>query len=135
MRALLVALVLCLASASVALGQTVRLAEQRIEQRDARVILTWRTAAEVGVQGYEVLRRSASTGGEYVRLGDVSVHGTTRAYEFVDDGLYKNATVQADYQVVAVLAGGVRQVLFAAQVNYTTTGLRRTWGSLKAMFQ
>ena len=135
MRSFLAVLVLCLASASVALGQTVRLAEQRIEQRDARVIVTWRTAAEVGVQGYEVLRRSASTGGEYMRLGDVAVHGTNRPYEFVDDGLYKNAVVQADYQVVAVLAGGVRQVLFAAQVNYTTTGLRRTWGSLKAMFQ
>ena len=135
MRSFLAVLVLCLASASVALGQTVRLAEQRIEQRDARVIVTWRTAAEVGVQGYEVLRRSASTGGEYMRLGDVAVHGTNRPYEFADDGLYKNAVVQADYQVVAVLAGGVRQVLFAAQVNYTTTGLRRTWGSLKAMFQ
>ena len=135
MRSFLAVLVLCLASASVALGQTVRLAEQRIEQRDARVIVTWRTAAEVGVQGYEVLRRSASTGGEYMRLGDVAVHGTNRPYEFVDDGLYQNAVVQADYQVVAVLLGGVRQVLFAAQVNYTTTGLRRTWGSLKAMFQ
>ena len=135
MRSLLLALVLCVASATAAVAQTVRLAEQRVEQRESRVVVTWRTSVEVGVQGYEVLRRSAATGGEYLRLGDVAVHGAGRAYEFIDNDLYKNATAMADYQVVAVLGGGVRQVLFAAQVNYTTTGLRRTWGSLKAMFQ
>ena len=135
MRSLLVLFVLVLAGAAPAWAQSVRIGEQRVEQREARVVVTWRTEVEVGVQGYEVLRRSAATGGEYRRLGSVAAHGAGRGYEFVDDDLYKNTSSMADYQVIAVLASGVRQTLFAAQVNYTTTGLRRTWGSLKAMFQ
>lgn len=135
MRSLLVVLVLALAGVSAAQAQAVRLGEQRVEQREARVVVTWRTDAETGVREFEVLRRSAATGGDYLRLGVVSAHGIGRSYEFVDDDLYKNTTSMADYQVVAVLANGTRQLLFGAQINYTTTGLRRTWGSLKAMFQ
>lgn len=135
MRSFLALLVLVLAGAAPVLAQSVRLGEQRVEQREARVFVTWRTDTEVGVQAYEVLRRSAATGSEFRRLGSVAAHGTGRTYEFVDDDLFKNASSMADYQVVAVLASGVRQTLFGAQVNYTTTGLRRTWGSLKAMFQ
>lgn len=135
MRSLLVVLVLVLAGVSSAQAQAVRLGEQRVEQREARVVVTWRTDTEVGVQGYEVMRRSAATGDQYRSLGSVAAHGAGRAYEFVDDDLYKNTSSMADYQVVAVLAGGGRQLLFGAQINYTTTGLRRTWGSLKAMFQ
>jgi len=122
-------------SAPVALAQSVRLDTWRVDKDRAQVHLVWQTQAESGVQGYEVRRRAPTSGSEFMSLGEVRGHGAGRAYDYTDDDLYKNAQSMAEYQVWVVFTTGVKQPLFSAQVNYTTTGLRRTWGSLKAMFQ
>lgn len=134
MRVFLLLLVLAL-GAPVALAQSVRLGEWRVEKERAQVKLVWQTVTEAGVQGFEVRRRAPTSGSEFFSLGEVRSHGAGRTYDFTDDDLYKNAQAMAQYQVWVVFTNGVRQPLFTAEVNYTSTGLRRTWGSLKAMFQ
>jgi hypothetical protein len=134
MRPLLLLLLLAIVVPA-ALAQSVRLGAWRVEKERAQVKLVWQTEAEAGVQSYEVRRRAPTSGSEFLSLGDVRSHGAGRTYDFTDDDLYKNAQAMAQYQVWVVFTNGVRQPLFTAEVNYTSTGLRRTWGSLKAMFQ
>ncbi len=129
-------LVLLLASAPAAFAQSVRLDSWRVDKDRAQVRLVWETQTEASVQGYEIRRRAVATGGEFAALGELRSHGPASPYTFTDDDLYKASGQQmAEYQVWVVFTNGGKQSLFSAQVNYTSTGLRRTWGSLKAMFQ
>ncbi len=119
---------------TVAAQQTVQLEYKRVEQVQNRVMLIWQTVAEPGVAAYEIRRRTPTSMG-LVLLQTVAAHGVGKPYTYTDTELYKETSDMADYDVTAVYQNGTRSALFTAQVNYTTTGLRRTWGSLKAMFQ
>lgn len=127
---LMIALLLCGAASA----QQARLASHKVEKVQNRVTVTWQTELEQDVEGYELMRKTP-TSTNYVALSKLPAHGPNKAYSYTDNELYKEASAMADYQLVVVYRNGVRQTLFTAQVNYTSTGLRRTWGSLKAMFQ
>ena len=111
-----------------------RLASRAVRNEGGSVRVTWTMSDEAGVSAYRVLRSTPTSNGDFVRLQDVVPHGVDRPYEYVDRDLYKEASSLAEYKVVAVRAEGLWEV-FVAQVNYTATGIRRTWGSIKAMFQ
>jgi hypothetical protein len=59
----------------------------------------------------------------------------SKPYSFRDDQVYKSAADQLDYRLEVVYENGLREVLVTKSLNYTTTAIRRTWGSIKAMFQ
>ena len=128
---LTMALLLC----GAAQAQQVRLASPpKVEKVQNRVTLTWQAETEQEVAAYEIQRKTPTSMG-HVLLHTLPAHGPGKAYTYTDADLYKEVSALADYQLVAVYRNGSRQAIFNVQVNYTTTGLRRTWGSLKAMFQ
>lgn len=126
----LMALLLC----GTAAAQGARLGQHEARTEGTRVVLTWQTEAEPDVVAYEIFRRTPTSTG-FVLLHTLAAHGAGKPYVFTDTNLYKEASALAEYRVEAVYRAGTRQSLFTEQVNYTTTGIRRTWGSLKAMFQ
>lgn len=129
------ALLVCVAAPGAA-QDGVRLASFRARPETNGVRLEWTMEAEPGVVAFDLRRRTPTSNGAYVTVATVRPHGASRLYEFVDGTLYKDTgAALAEYQLEATFAGGVRIELRTAQVNYTTTGIRRTWGSIKAMFQ
>ncbi len=138
LRALFVLALMLPLAGGTAHAQQAKLLSQKVEKVQNRVAVTWEMEVEVGVKRYE-LRRRTSASPAFVLLATISPQGPSRPYQYVDAELYKDASQMADYELTAVLTvanqSEVRQTLFTAQVNYTSTGLRRTWGSLKAMFQ
>lgn len=137
MKAISAALVLLLllTAASVTVGD-VRLKYFRIEKENTAVVLNWEAELEVDVLEYEVLRRTPYTNGQFARVKTLPVHGAGRSYRVVDDQVYKDGLEeQVHYQLVAVFKDGVVKELGAESINYTSTAARRTWGSIKAMFQ
>ena len=127
-------LALSLLLCGAASAQQARLASHKVENVQNRVLVTWQTEVEVDVAAYEIRRRTPTSTG-FVLLTTVQAQGAGKPYAYTDGDLYKEISAMADYELTAVYHNGTRQLLFTAQVNYTTTGLRRTWGSLKAMFQ
>ena len=87
---------------------------------------------------YEVQRRSTFSNGQFVTVQETTAQGVNRRYEYKDDQVFKSAAAATrdvvDYRLVAVYQSGARQILASQSVNYTSTALRRTWGSIKAMF-
>ena len=71
----------------------------------------------------------------FVQVHQVDAHGPNRGYGFRDTQVYKTGSDKLDYQLEAVYMNGVREVVRSESMNYTSTAVRRTWGSLKAMFQ
>jgi hypothetical protein len=81
------------------------------------------------------MRRSPNSNDQFVRVHTALAHGVGQEYDFVDTQVFKSSSDKLDYRLDAVYANGVREAVRTESVNYTSTAVRRTWGSLKAMFQ
>lgn len=131
-RAALIGSVLLL-TAAVSL-QGVRLSSFDVQPRGDDFEISWQTDLEDGVAGFELHRRTSTTNNEFILIGSHESHGVGRIYSLMDDQIFKSSSELIDYRLQAVLADGSRQVLRIESVNYTPTAIRRTWGSIKAMF-
>ena len=111
-----------------------RLSYFNVETQGNEFVLTWETDLEDQVDEFELHRRTSTTNNNFVLVDSHPAHGTQRTYTLRDDQVFKSASELVDYRLQAVLTDGSRQVLVVRSVNYTPTAIRRTWGSIKAMF-
>jgi hypothetical protein len=131
---LLIFLLLILTGASVLTGK-VRLTSFSVQEEGRDFVITWQSDLEEDLRQFEIMRKTPYSNDQYVRVFEAPAHGANRAYQFRDSQVFKAGSDKVDYQLEAVYSNGVREVLKTQSMNYTTTAVRRTWGSLKAMFQ
>lgn len=128
-------MVILLAAASMAaFSYTVRLNYFDVQRQNNDFLLTWQAEVEEDVQVYEVYRKTAFAT-DYTLVKKVPPHGVRKQYQLLDNQVYKVLTEQLDYRLDAVFTNGLRQQVAERKINYTPTAVRRTWGSIKAMFQ
>ncbi len=125
--------VLVLTAAS--FGYGVKLEYFQIVPEGRDFVVKWQMETEDEVREYELTRRTPYSNQQFVKVQALSAHGTGVPYEFRDDQVYKSASDQLDYRLEVVYQNGLREVVLTQSVNYTSTAIRRTWGSIKAMFQ
>ncbi|MEZ4701877.1 MAG: hypothetical protein R2834_16180 [Rhodothermales bacterium] len=113
----------------------VQLAFFRVSEDPGGMVVSWQVDTEDEVKEYELLRMTRFTNNRFVKVESFPPHGVNKAYSFKDSQIFKASTEQVDYQLEVVYANGQREQLAREQVNYTSTAIRRTWGSIKAMFQ
>jgi len=113
----------------------VRLSYFNVEETSPSFVITWLSEEETDVREYALQRRTIHTNGVFVPLQTLPVHGTGKEYRYEDDQVFKSEAEQVDYRLEAVFTNGLRQVLVSRSIHYTPTAVRRTWGSIKAMFQ
>lgn len=116
----------------------VKLSFIKIEKQNSDIVLTWQVSVEEGVLRYEVLRRTQFSNGLFLKVAEVAPHGVGKLYQFRDDQVYKTTSEQVEYRIEAVYtdgAGEIRESFPLQSIDYTPTAVRRTWGSIKAMFQ
>lgn len=116
------------------LGQ-VRLSAFEIRSEGSDFRISWTTELEEEVRQFEIMRRTPNSNDQFVKVYTAPAQGTGQGYAFLDTQVFKSGSDKVDYQLEAVYANGVREVVRAESMNYTSTAVRRTWGSLKAMFQ
>lgn len=104
------------------------------------IMLKWVTTLEVGVDHYE-LKRKMINDSDFKFLTNVNtastLGSTNKVYKYTDKSVFKSTTGSEPvvYALYAVFSDGQVKYIGQAEVNYTTTAIRRTWGSIKAMFQ
>ena len=130
----LVILLLCAAFGPMMAGD-VQMSFFRISEEGNNIIVTWQTQEELEVKEYELYRMTRLTNRQFVKIQSISPHGTDKPYIYRDDQVFKSSSELVDYRLEVVYQNGVREQLAREQVNYTSTAIRRTWGSIKAMFQ
>lgn len=130
---LYILLVLLLAGAGT-MAYEVRLNYFKVERENNDFVLTWQAEKEEDVRHYE-LHRKTSFAADFALVQRLTAHGAQKEYRFVDDQVYKSAAEELDYRLDAVFSNGLRQQVASKKLNYTPTAIRRTWGSIKAMFQ
>ena len=107
----------------------------QISAENSDLVVTWRASVEEDLSHYILKRRTRL---DYVPLeiAQIRAHGPNKLYTYRDSGIYKTAEETVEYELVAVASDGRTELSVAKlQTAYTPTAVRRTWGSIKAMFQ
>ena len=98
-------------------------------------ILSWEAAEEDAVLSYELERKTTFSNNEFLLVKAVPARGRDIQYQHRDAQIFKaGGSDVVDYRLMAIYSTGAREILVTKSVNYTPTALRRTWGSIKAMF-
>lgn len=129
------ALLIVVSAASPWSAGKVQLTFFRVSEDPVGMIVTWQVDEEEEVREYELQRMTRFTNNRFVKVESFLPHGIDKSYTFKDTQIFKASTEQVDYQLEVVYTNGLRELLAREQVNYTSTAIRRTWGSIKAMFQ
>ncbi|MBL0174868.1 MAG: hypothetical protein IPP94_06345 [Ignavibacteria bacterium] len=96
--------------------------------------LEWKTRAENSVQVFELQRR-AGWQGEYLTIATMEPKGSNSFYEYVDRSAYKQQDNVYTYRLRIVDAGGPAAYSNEVSVSHSVSSVKRTWGSIKAMFR
>ena len=106
-----------------------------VEQQGPEFVVKWKASVEQDVHSYVLTHKTSLSNEQFIEVFAADAHGPMKEYSFRDDQVYKAGAEKLDYRLQAVYSNGVREVIATKSLNYTSTAIRRTWGSLKAMFQ
>ncbi len=98
------------------------------------VTIRWMTEDESAVALFEIERRGG-TDGAFATIGTADPKGPS-LYEFVDHSAFLKAASLYQYRIKVSFSDG-RAPFYTVPltVSHTVSGVRRTWGSIKAMFR
>ena len=96
------------------------------------IIVRWISEDENGVSGYRV-ERKAGMSGPFVVLTDplITSKGNGYTYEFIDVSAFRGTDQIYQYKITAI---GTNAVYYTT-VTHNVSSVKRTWGSIKAMFR
>jgi hypothetical protein len=99
------------------------------------IVLRWISEDESAVTSFEI-ERKAGIYGQFFLLAPVSPRGSNSSYEYVDDTAFRvGAESIYQYRIKAVLSNGSAVYSEEITVVHAVSSVRRTWGSIKAMFR
>lgn len=101
--------------------------------------LKWIVEESSGVMHY-ALKRKMVRDSDFVLINTVqpSMSGSNpKEYSYIDKNVFRNnsSTEPVIYELYVSYTNGYQDFIGQAEVNYSSTAVRRTWGSIKAMFQ
>jgi hypothetical protein len=99
------------------------------------VTLEWRTRDENNVGTFEIQRRAGNSG-DFAVLATVDPQGANSSYTYVDRSAYKSSANMYVYRL-RIIDRGSDQSAYSNEITiyHSATSVKRTWGSIKAMFR
>jgi hypothetical protein len=99
------------------------------------ITIRWNTSDESGVVRFDVLRRPG-TAGDFTIVGSIDqLKGNNSSYEFVDKSAFKTTGGLYQYKVRIINGQDPAPETEIVPVAHLTNTVKRTWGSIKAMFR
>lgn len=105
--------------------------DARTEGND--IVVSWQASVESDVAEY-VLERRTQFDVQFVEMARLPPHGSNTLYSFRDERVFKVQSEQVSYRLRIINGDNSFVVTDAITIDYTPTAVRRTWGSIKAMF-
>jgi len=103
------------------------------KSENGNVKLEWKTQDESNVKQFVIERRSAQGG--FMYLQTITPKGSNSYYTYVDEAAYKTQDVVFSYRLKIVDNDGSSSYSSERFVSHSISGVKRTWGSIKAMFR
>jgi hypothetical protein len=123
---------------SVALGEVIQASSLRAQDDGNGVAVHWTSVDESGVVGY-LIERKAGGSGTFVPLVSqaIQVKGNNQNYLFEDETAFRATGNFYQYRVTPINSAGqpVGSSYYVSIDHNNVSSVRRTWGSIKAMFR
>lgn len=103
----------------------------RSEGDDIR--LEWKTREEVNLQLFKIERKTPQSG--FAEIATVLPKGSNSYYSYLDQTTYKTTDMVFIYRLKIVDTNGQASYSNEVSVSHSVSGVKRTWGSIKAMFR
>ena len=101
------------------------------------ILVEWKTGDESGTVKFEV-ERSASTPNSFIFVKSVNANGSNSYYSLQDNGVdfHNNSTGSVYYyRLKCISSNGSYSYTNSITVVHTVSGIKNTWGSIKAIFR
>jgi len=97
------------------------------------IVISWQAVSETNVRQYVIQRKSGN--GEYVDVATVSLRSDMN-YEFTDREVFKTSGSWYKYRLKIVDNDGTLSYLEQqGMISPNVSSVKRTWGSIKALFR
>ena len=105
------------------------------ESDGSTIVIRWVSEDESRVSMFE-LERKAGLYGQFFLLAPVTPKGNNSPYEYADDTAFRiGAESLYEYRIKVVFSDGSSVYSEEVTVLHAVSSVRRTWGSIKAMFR
>lgn len=98
------------------------------------ITIRWQSEDESGVLRYEI-ERKAGMNGQFLFLVQIPLQGNNSSYTYVDDSAFRTLESIYQYRVKVSFGNGTAAYYGPITVTHSVSSVRRTWGSIKAMFR
>lgn len=103
----------------------------RSEGDDVR--LEWKTGEEVNLENFKIERKTPQS--SFVEISTIEPKGSNSYYTYLDQSAYKSNDMIFVYRLKIVDSNGQSSYSNEVTVSHSVSGVKRTWGSIKAMFR
>ncbi len=100
------------------------------------IIVNWQTSDEVNLKEFVVQRKSLNM--SYVEIGIIDAKGSNNYYTFVDENVFSKSTNEVFvYRLKLVNTNSGVGATYSDEitVSHNISSVKRTWGSIKALFR
>lgn len=97
------------------------------------VKLEWKTGEEQNVKNFVIERKPVN--GQFISISTIAPKGSFSFYTFVDESAYKSNNLVFIYRLRIIDNDGSVTHSIERSVSPNISGVKRTWGSIKAMFR
>jgi hypothetical protein len=132
MKYLIIKIFLILVFVSVAFGGAI-LNYFQVKSDGDNVKLEWQTGTESNVNHFSVQRRTPQT--SFVEIATIQPKGNNSFYSYEDQSIYKANDVIFIYQIKIIDNDSQTSFSIERSASPNISGVKRTWGSIKAMFR
>jgi len=101
------------------------------------ILLEWKTADEGGTSYFEI-ERSANAPDNFVSIKQITATGNNSYYTYQDNGVLQDPKASSSiyfYRLKCVLPSGSYSYSYTISVTHSVSGIKSTWGSIKAIFR
>lgn len=117
-------------------GAATRISEFYATRDQSAVVLVWSTEEESNLARFEIERSSDRT--RWIHIGKTAASGDSwqrRTYSYRDNTIFKTAVNTLYYRLILVDRSGNSQIFDVIASAEGQSGIKHTWGSIKAMFR
>ncbi len=100
------------------------------------IVLRWITENENNVSKF-IIERRINQNENFISIGELNAYHTPSQYEFIDySALFKSsAEILYQYRIKIIFTNSSSQYSEIISVSHSVSGVKKTWGSIKAMFR
>jgi hypothetical protein len=100
---------------------------------DNNVVIEWKTAEEVNLRNFVIERKSPQS--SYMEIAVIEPEGDNSFYSYEDETAYKGNDLFFTYRLKIVDTSNNISYSAESSVSTKPSDIKRTWGSIKAMFR